>query len=67
MGRTNIVLDDKLVQKAVELTGARSKREAVDIALRQLVEKDSLYQSLKRLRGKLTWKGNLDGWRRKRT
>jgi Arc/MetJ family transcription regulator len=35
--RTNIVLDDKLVKEAMKLTSARSKRELVDLALRELV------------------------------
>ena len=35
--RTNIVLDDKLVKSAMKATGAKTKREVVDIALRQLV------------------------------
>jgi len=35
--RTNIVLDDRLVQEAMRLTRARSKREVVDRALRELV------------------------------
>jgi len=35
--RTNIVLDDKLVADAMRMTGARSKREVVDLALRELL------------------------------
>lgn len=67
MGRTNIVIDEKLIQKAIEVTGARSRREAVDIALRRLVDKDTLYHSMKRISGKLKWHGNLDEWRKRRT
>jgi Arc/MetJ family transcription regulator len=67
MGRTNIVIDEKLIQKAVEVTGARSRREAVDIALRHLVDKDSLYHSMRRISGKLKWEGNLHEWRKRRT
>lgn len=51
MGRTTIELDDYLVAAAMELTGARTKREVVDIALRRLVEKGSLYRSIRKLRG----------------
>lgn len=36
--RTNIVLDDALVRRAMELTGARTKREVVHVALSRLVE-----------------------------
>lgn len=37
--RTNIVLDDRLMAEAMKLTKARSKREAVDVALRELVSR----------------------------
>jgi Arc/MetJ family transcription regulator len=67
MGRTNIEIDDVLVEKARRLTGAKSKREAVDIALRRLVQKGSLYRALRRLRGKLAWEGDVDSWRSART
>ena len=67
MGRTNIELDDELVEEAMELTGARSKREVVDIALRRLVDKGSLYRSIRKLRGKLEWEGDVDAWRSSRT
>lgn len=67
MARTNIDIDDVLVEKAMRLTGARSKREAVDIALRRLVEKGTLYRKARRLRGKLAWSGDVDSWRSART
>lgn len=35
--RTNIVLDDKLVREAMRATGAKTKREVVDLALRNLI------------------------------
>jgi Arc/MetJ family transcription regulator len=37
MTRTNIEIDDRLVGEAMRLYRLRSKREAVDLALRQLV------------------------------
>ncbi len=37
--RTNIVLDDRLVAEAMRLTKARSMREVVDLALRELVNR----------------------------
>jgi Arc/MetJ family transcription regulator len=36
--RTNIVLDDALVAEAARLTGIRTKRELVDVALQTLIE-----------------------------
>ena len=37
--RTNIVIDDELVRQAMALTGARTKREVVHVALSSLVER----------------------------
>jgi len=67
MGRTNIELDDKLVEKAMRLTGAQTKREVVNIALRRLVEKGNLYRAVRRLKGKVAWEGDIDAWRLART
>jgi Arc/MetJ family transcription regulator len=35
--RTNIVLDDKLVKEAFRFSDAKTKRELVDLALREFV------------------------------
>ena len=67
MGRTNIEIDEELVRKAMRLTGAHTKREVVNIALRRLVRKGSLYRAMRRLRGKLVWEGDVDAWRSART
>ena len=67
MARTNIDVDEMLMAKAMRLTGARTKREAVDIALRRLVAKGSLYRAVRRLRGKVAWEGDVDTWRSART
>ena len=67
MARTNIEIDDAIIEEAIRLTGARTKKEIVDIALRRLVEKGSLYRSIRKLRGQLEWKGDVDSWRRNRT
>ena len=67
MARTNIEIDDALVAQAMQLTGARTKREVVDIALRRLVAKGSLYRKVRRLRGKLAWEGDIGAWRSERT
>jgi Arc/MetJ family transcription regulator len=67
MGRTNLVLDDELIEQAMAVTGARTKREVVDIALRSLIGQRELYHALVALRGKLQWIGNIDDWRRSRS
>lgn len=48
--RTNIVLDDELVAEAMAATGAKTKREVVEIALRELLYK-TRQQRLKKLKG----------------
>ena len=63
MSRTNIEIDEDLVEKAMRLTGASTKREVVDLALRRLVEKGTLYRSIRRLKGELGWDGDVTGWR----
>lgn len=35
--RTNIMLDDRIVTEAMKLTKAKTKREVVDLALREIV------------------------------
>ncbi len=66
MGRTNIVLDDRLVKRAMRLTGARTKHEVVNMALRDIVARRSLHLALRRLKGTLRWEGDVDTWRRSR-
>ena len=56
--RTNIVLDDELVERAQQLSGIRTKREVVDQALRTFIRVHE-QTSLRALRGKLRWEGDL--------
>lgn len=65
MSRTNIVLDDTLMDKARKLTGKRTKRDVVDFALRELVRKES-QKSILALESKVKWHGDLDALRRNR-
>lgn len=60
--RTNIVIDDKLIRDTLRATGLRTKREAVDQALRTLLRLRK-QSEIRRLRGKLDWHGNLDAMR----
>ena len=57
--RTNIEIDDALVKKAMQSSGARTKRAVVDEALRLLVQVKS-QAGIRRLRGKVEWNGNLE-------
>ena len=62
--RTNIVLDDKLVKEAFKLTGAKTKRELVDMALREMIQRRRRMDLLK-LKG-IGWEGDLKEMRRDR-
>jgi Arc/MetJ family transcription regulator len=65
MGRTNIDIDDELVARAMKLYGLRTKREAVDLALRRLVGGVSQdpHRGMLELQG-IGWEGDLDELRR---
>ncbi|MGH6640438.1 MAG: type II toxin-antitoxin system VapB family antitoxin [Polaromonas sp.] len=60
--RTNIVIDDKLMNDALRMTGLKTKREAVDLGLRTLLRLRQQGE-IKRLRGKINWSGDLDAMR----
>ncbi len=60
--RTNIVIDDELMNDAMRLTGVKTKREAVEIALKSLIALKK-QENLKSFRGKLKWEGDLDRMR----
>lgn len=63
--RTNIVIDDELMATAQELAGTTTKRETVDLALRELVQRRRQLGILD-LPGKVRWEGDLDEMRRDR-
>ena len=65
MGRTNIVLDDKVVSEAKKLTGIGTTKGVVDHALRELV-RHRKQRSILELRGKIHWRGDLSAMRRLR-
>lgn len=65
MGRTNIVLDDRLVRQGLKVSGCTSKRELVDLALRELL-KAAKRRELLALRGRVRWEGDLERLRRSR-
>jgi Arc/MetJ family transcription regulator len=60
--RTNIIIDDKLMADALKATGAKTKREAVELGLRMLINLKR-QESIRRFRGKLKWQGDLDEMR----
>ena len=58
MTRTNIEIDDQLVSRAMRLYRLRSKREAVDLALRRLVGEPMSREEILATEGS-GWGGNL--------
>ena len=61
--RTNVVIDDKLMETALNLSGLPTKRAVIEEGLRILVK---LHQQkrVRNFRGKLTWVGDLNKMRR---
>ena len=64
--RTNIVIDDKLIENGMKYTGINKKKQLVDFALRELINRKERKRILS-LKGKLRWEGNLDEMRRSRS
>jgi Arc/MetJ family transcription regulator len=60
--RTNIVIDDILMRDALRVTGLKTKREAVEMGLRTLLQLRK-QEEVKKFRGKLHWEGNLGDMR----
>jgi Arc/MetJ family transcription regulator len=59
MSRTNIEIDDELIGRAMRLHRLRSKREAVDLALRRLVGEPMSREGILAAEGS-GWAGDLD-------
>lgn len=65
MTRTNIDIDDELIAEAMRRYGLKTKKEAVDLALRRLVGPRLTRDFLKSLRG-IGWDGDLESMRTSR-
>jgi len=60
--RTNIEIDDRLMAEALRATGLSTKKETVELGLKALI-KLKKQSSIRALRGKLKWEGDLDEMR----
>jgi len=60
--RTNIDIDDELMEQAMKATGAATKKGAVEAALQLAVRLSKQGEALRRLRGKVVWRGHDDDW-----
>jgi Arc/MetJ family transcription regulator len=65
VSRTNIEINDALLQKARKLTGLRTKRAIVDRALEIVVRTESR-KGMLRFYGSAIWEGDLKAARRNR-
>lgn len=57
--RTNVVVDDRLMNDALRLSGLRTKKSAIEAGLKLLVQVHR-QRRIKGARGKLRWSGDLD-------
>jgi Arc/MetJ family transcription regulator len=60
--RTNIVIDDDLMAQALKASGLETKKDVVEQALKLLVQRKR-QQSIRALRGNISWEGDLDEMR----
>ena len=58
MKRTNVVLDEQLIEAGLEATGLKSRRALIDHALRELLRMESQKKILG-LKGAVKWEGDL--------
>jgi Arc/MetJ family transcription regulator len=63
--RTNIEIDDQLLEQALHATGIKTKRAVVEAGLRVLLHLKGQEEIL-RLVGKVRWEGNLEASRQGR-
>jgi len=60
--RTNVVIDDDLMNGALKASGLKTKKDAIEAGLKLLVKFKRL-SKIRQYRGKLKWSGNLDDMR----
>ncbi len=60
--RTNVVIDDDLMDEALKVSRLKTKKDAVEEGLKLLVQRKK-QENIKNLRGKLHWKGDLEDMR----
>ena len=60
--RTNIVIDDNLMVDVLQLTGLKTKREAVELGLKTLIRLKKQGE-IKQFKRRLKWDDDLDKMR----
>jgi Arc/MetJ family transcription regulator len=59
------VIDEKLINAGLKVTGLKTRKALVDYALRDLLRRESQREILE-LKGKIHWEGNLSSMRKGR-
>ncbi|MGB9840356.1 type II toxin-antitoxin system VapB family antitoxin [Thermovenabulum sp.] len=57
--RTNIIIDENLIKEALEISGLKTKKEVVNMALKEFVE-NRKRKNLMDLKGKIQFDENYD-------
>ena len=60
--RTNVVIDDSLMTEALESSGFKTKKDAIEAGLKLLVRLGK-QAHIREFRGKLRWEGDLEAMR----
>jgi Arc/MetJ family transcription regulator len=60
--RTNVDLDDTLVNQAMKISGINTKRAVLNMVLKEYIKKNNLKRILK-YKGSNVWEGNLEEMR----
>ena len=60
--RTNIDIDNKLMNEAIKVSGLKTKKGTVELGLKTLIRLKK-QENIRRFRGQLEWTGNLDDMR----
>lgn len=60
--RTNIEINDKLMNDVLKATGIKTKKEAVELGLKTLIRLKK-QENIKNFRGQFKWTGDLDDMR----
>jgi Arc/MetJ family transcription regulator len=63
--RTNIIIDDKLMDDALKATGLTTKKEAVELGLKTLIRLKK-QEKIRKFKGRLRWEGDLSEMRKTR-
>ncbi len=61
--RTNIVINDQLMDQAIAASGLKTKKKTIEEALRLMVRVKG-QQGVKKFKGKLHWVGDLESMRK---